>query len=70
MFDSLQLELKSRTAANRIMQEVNRRKGLLFDLICNRCSGMIDYSILELIDPKTAAELSLRTAIGDDISML
>ena len=52
------------------MQEVNRRKGLLFDLICNRCSGMIDYSILELIDPKTAAELSLRTAIGDDISML
>ena len=47
---------------------VNEGKGLLYDLICTKCSMVIDYTILELVDPQIAAELSLRTAIGEDLN--
>ena len=50
-----------------MIQEVNKRKGLLFAVMCTRCSDIIDYNIIEAVDPQSAAELSLRTAIGDDI---
>ena len=52
----------------RIIQEINQGKGLLFDVMCTRCSSVVDYCIIELADPQSAAELSLRTAMGDDIS--
>jgi hypothetical protein len=35
--------------------------------MCTRCSDIIDYNIIEGVDSQSAIELSLRTAIGDDM---
>eukprot|EP00826_Nyctotherus_ovalis_P017680 TRINITY_DN15221_c0_g1_i8.p4 TRINITY_DN15221_c0_g1~~TRINITY_DN15221_c0_g1_i8.p4 ORF type:complete len:169 (+),score=13.76 TRINITY_DN15221_c0_g1_i8:110-616(+) len=55
-----------RNCLKELIQKVNRKKGLLFDVVCVRCSDSIDYTVVEATDPQSAIELSLRTAIGDD----
>ena len=58
--------VKVEMLTDRIIVDANKTRKLLYEVLCPRCSTMIDYGLIDALDPQCAAELSLRTAIGDD----
>ena len=54
-----------RNCVKTLLIEANKSKKTLHQVVCKKCAVPIDYVVLETADPESAAEISLRTAIGE-----